>query len=212
MEYTVYKHTAPNGKVYIGITSVEPKRRWQSGWGYRTQLFYRAIQKYGWENIEHEVLYSGLSKEEAEQKEIELITAYKSNQKEYGYNVDNGGYSAGKLSDATREKLKKSHTGIKYTQETREKHRAAQLRLWNDEEYRRSRTYEYKKRKAQGGYSVYKPGKPVVCVETRQIFARIKDASESMGICDECIRKCCNGLRKTAGGFRWEFVQEVAHD
>ena len=25
MEYSVYKHTTPNGKVYIGITSVEKK-------------------------------------------------------------------------------------------------------------------------------------------------------------------------------------------
>lgn len=212
MGYFVYKHTTPNGKVYIGITSVEPKRRWQSGWGYRTQLFYRAIQKYGWENIEHEVLYSGLSKAEAEQKEIELITAYRSNQKEYGYNVDNGGNSVGKLSDATKEKLRENHTGIKRTTETKEKLRHTHLKLWNSEEYRRNRATAYQMRREKNGYAAYKPGKPVVCVETNQTFARIKDASESMGICDECIRKCCNGLRRTAGGFHWEFVQGVAYD
>jgi hypothetical protein len=27
--YTLYKHTAPNGKVYIGITSRKPESRWE---------------------------------------------------------------------------------------------------------------------------------------------------------------------------------------
>lgn len=29
--YTVYKHTSPNGKVYIGITKLSVERRWQEG-------------------------------------------------------------------------------------------------------------------------------------------------------------------------------------
>ena len=29
--YSVYKHTAPNGKVYIGITSRKPEYRWNNG-------------------------------------------------------------------------------------------------------------------------------------------------------------------------------------
>ena len=31
MEYTVYKHTCPNGKIYIGITSMPVEKRWDSG-------------------------------------------------------------------------------------------------------------------------------------------------------------------------------------
>lgn len=72
--YCVYMHTVPNGKVYIGITSQEPSRRWRKGEGYKTnKAFYFAIQKYGWENINHEILYSGLSKEEACDKEKEVV-------------------------------------------------------------------------------------------------------------------------------------------
>lgn len=89
--YIVYKHTCPNGKGYIGITSQDVKERWKNGKGYIGALFYKAIQKYGWENIKHEVLFEGLTKEQAEEKEIELIALYKSNQREYGYNVANGG-------------------------------------------------------------------------------------------------------------------------
>lgn len=92
MSYSVYKHTCPNGKIYVGITSKSPARRWESGCGYKdNEYFYRAIQKYGWANISHEILFGGLTKEEAEQKEIELIAQYKSNQREYGYNHSTGG-------------------------------------------------------------------------------------------------------------------------
>ena len=33
--YTVYKHTSPIGKVYIGITKMNPIRRWSNGKGYK---------------------------------------------------------------------------------------------------------------------------------------------------------------------------------
>lgn len=93
--YCVYKHTFPNNKVYIGITSLNPLRRWkQNGMGYKGQRFvFNAILKYGWDNIKHEILYSNLTKEEACQKEIELIAEYKSNNRKYGYNISIGGES-----------------------------------------------------------------------------------------------------------------------
>ena len=112
--YTVYKHTSPSGKVYIGITSVEVKRRWQNGTNYKNSPhFYKAILKYGWENISHDILYTNLNKEEAEEKEIELIKEYKSNIHEYGYNTESGGNSKGKASKETREKMSKSKKGCK---------------------------------------------------------------------------------------------------
>ena len=48
-DYTVYKHTTPNGKVYIGMTGRDPEDRWRNGAGYgQTVPFARAIKKYGW--------------------------------------------------------------------------------------------------------------------------------------------------------------------
>ena len=36
--FCVYKHTCPNGKVYIGITGKKPKHRWgKDGSGYKKQ-------------------------------------------------------------------------------------------------------------------------------------------------------------------------------
>ena len=89
-KYTVYKHTSPNGKVYIGITKNDPEYRWKHGEGYNTQiLFYRAIIKYGWDNFTHEILFENLSHDEACNKEIELIKYYKSLKK--SYNITDGG-------------------------------------------------------------------------------------------------------------------------
>lgn len=61
--YTVYKHTTPSGKVYIGATGQNPKHRWNNGKGYmHNRRFCDAIRKYGWGNIEHEVIRTGLDK------------------------------------------------------------------------------------------------------------------------------------------------------
>ena len=90
--YSVYKHTAPNGKVYIGITKRKPEDRWKNGHGYKNNiLFYRAINKYGWENIDHEVLLEGLTKEEAFAAERELIARHRSSDNRFGYNITDGG-------------------------------------------------------------------------------------------------------------------------
>ena len=52
---------------------------------------WNAIKKYGWDNIEHIVLYEGLTDEEATEIEINLIEQYKSTDKEHGYNISRGG-------------------------------------------------------------------------------------------------------------------------
>ena len=93
--YLVYKHTAPNGKVYIGITGFDPKYRWlNNGRGYKYQTtFFNAIIKYGWINFKHDILFTGLSEKEALDKEEELIQEYKSYDRRYGYNVSLRGSS-----------------------------------------------------------------------------------------------------------------------
>lgn len=120
--YIVYIHTTPNGKRYVGITSQKPTARFQNGLGYKKSLrFYGAIQKYGWENIRHNILFENLSKEEAEKKEIELIALYKSNNRKYGYNIANGGNTIGTLAQETKNKLALAHIGTKASAETRKK-------------------------------------------------------------------------------------------
>lgn len=91
-EYCVYKHTTPSGKVYVGITCRNPLHRWNNGRGYfncKKTIFKSSIIKYGWDNIVHEILYTGLSENEAKEKEIELIAFYKS--KGLSLNTTDGG-------------------------------------------------------------------------------------------------------------------------
>ena len=112
--YIVYKHTTPSRKVYIGITCETLAQRCKRGKGYRNnQAFWKAIQKYGWDNIRHEILFTDLIKEEAEQKEIELIAEYKSNQKQHGYNIaSGGGANCGfHLTETAKKKLSKANSG-----------------------------------------------------------------------------------------------------
>ena len=102
--YKLYIHKFPNGKVYVGITSQDVEERWRHGEGYKNQLVYRAILKYGWDATSHQVLLSGMTKEEAEEREMEFISAFKSNNPEYGYNVSNGGNCYGTHSEETKRK------------------------------------------------------------------------------------------------------------
>jgi len=92
--YCVYKHTNKfNNKVYIGITSQQPEKRWKNGYGYEgNEYFFRAIQKYGWDDgFDHEIIANGLTKENACAIEIELIKAYDSTNSDKGYNFSSGG-------------------------------------------------------------------------------------------------------------------------
>lgn len=88
--YTVYEHLFPNGKRYIGITSTLCEKRWRKGEGYKTQIkMYRAINKYGWKNIQHNIIAENLNKKQAEDIERYLISAL--NTIDNGYNVSIGG-------------------------------------------------------------------------------------------------------------------------
>lgn len=121
MSYCVYKHTSPSGKVYIGITMKNPLKRWANGLGYcRQSYFFNAILKYGWDNFTHEILYTGLTKEEACQKEIELIALYRSNQRKYGYNISSGGEcpNKGSRKDGVHRSKPKQYNYITYEGET----------------------------------------------------------------------------------------------
>jgi len=113
-KYTVYKHTTPNGKVYIGITSRKPEERWRkNGSGYTTSPhFYSAIKKYGWENINHEIIKTGLTREEAWEMEKSLIAMYDSTNRNRGYNQTFGGEFGLKITPEIRRKL--SERKIKY--------------------------------------------------------------------------------------------------
>lgn len=111
-KWLLYRHTSPSGKVYIGITSRDVNKRWSNGFGYKLcKLFFRAILKYGWDNIKHEILFTNLEESRAKILEIELIRHYKS--LGISYNITNGGdgMSGYTPTEETLMKIRKSLKG-----------------------------------------------------------------------------------------------------
>lgn len=112
--YSVYYHYNPkNGKYYIGITMQQPEKRWGSGGSHykNNQHFYRAILRDGWDNFEHVVIETGLSREMAVSLEKRLIKecdSYKN-----GYNQSYGGESMEgyEMAQSIKDKISKSNSG-----------------------------------------------------------------------------------------------------
>lgn len=124
MSYFVYIHTTPNNKRYIGITTLPVEKRWKCGKGYqKNRHFYNAIQKYGWDNIDHKV-FEVDTEPEMYYLEKYLISYYQTSDWNCGYNKSMGGEGGTlgcKLSDTTRQRMSDSFKGRKYSKETIEK-------------------------------------------------------------------------------------------
>ena len=63
--YSVYQHVTPDGLYYFGQTN-NIKRRWSSnGIQYKGTSLYPYIEKFGWDNIKHIVLFKDQTRENA---------------------------------------------------------------------------------------------------------------------------------------------------
>jgi len=109
-DYIIYMHEFPNGKRYIGQTHQKPEKRWRNGDGYRGQIVYNAIKKYGWKNIRHYILEEGLTFNQANLREKFWINYYHSDSPGLGYNYYSGGQADRRKSIIRRraEKRKKA--------------------------------------------------------------------------------------------------------
>ena len=54
--------------------------------------------------------------------------------------------------------------------------------------------------------------KKVICLETREIFDSIKEASITMNIDHSSISAVCKGKRKTCGGFHWKYYEDYLRE
>lgn len=208
--YTVYVHKFPNNKVYIGITKTKPEHRWGKKRYEHNMYMKNAINKYGWENVKHIILYKNLNKEQAEQKEIELIAKYKSNQRKFGYNIQNGG-NVHCVSEETKKKISNSIKGEKHymygkhrSEETKRK--ISESNKGNKSHFGHFHTKETKEKisnKLKGQIS--KNRKKVLCVETNIIYNSLHIASEKTNTNVGDICNCCKGKLKTANKYHWQY-------
>ena len=206
--YVVYRHTFPNGKSYIGITSQYPYwRRWRAGSGYLTQpKMYNAIKKYGWENIHHEVLAEGLSLTEANRVEQEMVAKFDSVTN--GYNVSSGGGGTYGIpcSEETRSKIGSANRGkpggdgshlVQYMREHGPWNKGKRL---TGEHYRK--VAEERKRRCNKRIGCYDP----VTHELIKIYDSCSIAAVIVGVSKENISRCAHGGRKTSAGYEWRYL------
>ena len=85
-QFCVYEFTFPNGKKYYG-TTVNTAIRWKNGEGYNNQEVGKAIEEFGWENIEKKIIAENLTKQNALLIERSLIKGTNSDIPGIGYNV-----------------------------------------------------------------------------------------------------------------------------
>ena len=105
--HIIYKYTNKcNNKVYIGQTKNSLEERAQhNGSNYRSCThFYNAIQKYGWNNFQSEILEEVNTIEEANKREMYYISLFDSTNPKCGYNISFGG-NCGPISEVTKKKI-----------------------------------------------------------------------------------------------------------
>lgn len=87
MSYKIYKHTLPDGRAYVGLTSKKPEQRWRGGRGYEANIpFFEEIIRVGWNNIQHEILEEVATKEEGLSRESYYIKLFETNDPAKGFN------------------------------------------------------------------------------------------------------------------------------
>lgn len=167
-------------KKYIGVTKQKMYDRLKAGKGYKpTTKINLAIQKYGWQNFEYEILFETDNKELAGMLEVEYIKKYDTI--DNGYNMQSGGF--------------KNFTGVKMNEYQKQKNRERQ----KGKHY--SPQTEFKK----GIITQYNLDKrvKVYCIELDKFFDSIAGAEKELNI-PHHIHDCINGKRNVCGGYHWE--------
>ena len=177
-------HTAPNGKMYVGQTCNINKRFGSNGINYiGCKRFYNAIKKYGWDNFEHQVISTNLTKEEADFQEMFYISAYNLTDDKYGYNITDGGAGVGLSGE------KNGMFGKHHTQESRHK-----ISIHSAKERPKRR-------------------KPIVQLSLNGDYIKTwdsnKEAASALNISKgNLCNHCKNGIPKTIGGFIFKYLKE----
>lgn len=191
--WCVYKHTLKEtGQIYIGQTN-NIKNRWKPSAYKQCIKFYNAIQKYGWDNFDHEILADSLTLEEANELETKFIIEYDSINN--GFNLNTGGDN--KLaSPETKEKMSKTRKGVPKS----EQHKQAISEALTG--YKQTEEHKKHNRKAQHR-------KSVECIETGEKYDSLAEAERQTGILGETISRQIRGIQKSTQGLHWRFINDI---
>lgn len=183
--YSVYMHECTNGKKYVGITSKPCEERWKNGKGYQNNRhFTQAINKYGWDNIKHIILWQGKEKEIACELEKHYIKLFDLTNREKGYNSSTGG--------------EKSSEGFKHTEEAKRKISDANkgktvspesIELTMKKRRRRVKVFDYN-------------------LNLIKICNSLTDAEKLTGVDNSNISAVCKGRYKQFKGYVFQYADD----
>ena len=227
-----------NGKVYVGQTIQNPpSKRWgRNGIKYQGQsYFWKAIQKYGWDNFEHTILEDNIPEKKLSEREEYWIKFYNAANREYGYNY----YETSNLEKHTYKMPEKwnGEARKQYYEEHPEK--VEQIRqkvteLWQDPAFRDKalsnrpdisgennpmygkHLSEETKQKISEHFknrAIYRDNtQPVKNLDTGEIFYSTADAAESLGKDRKSgsgnIKRAASGQQNKAYGYSWAFIDK----
>lgn len=185
-----------NGKIYVGQTKQGYRKRFiqHRARNDGSPFLRRAMEKYGKDNFECELLDVAYSRAEANIKEKLWIKLLKTCDVDCGYNLSKGGV-IGDFSDQVKKQMSLSRMGENnnffgkhHTEEAKQKMRDSKIGRYTREKHPRA--------------------KKVKCVETGKIYDCIRDAADDTGANAHHIGAAAKNQygRKTAGGFHWELA------
>lgn len=176
---------------------------------------WRAIRKYGWDNIEHVVIANGINRESAIYIEKDLIELYQSNDKEHGYNLSAGGEEGSYHNEESRKKMSIQRRGKPKSEEHRRKiSEANKGHKLSDE------TKEKIRKKATGRhYDTDKNPRNIAVLQydivTKQLvgtYLSISKASRDTGLLRNHISECAKEKRRQEGGCIWVYKSMATED
>ena len=167
---------------------------------------YKAIRKYGWKNVHHEVLAKDLSLSDANLIEQEMIAKF--NSVKNGYNISSGGGGTYGIpcSEDTKAKIGQANRGksggdgsplVRYMKEHGPWNKGKPL---VGEHYRK--VAEERKRRCNKRIACYDP----LTHELLKVYDSCTNAAAAVGVSKENISRCALGGRKTSGGYEWRYV------
>ena len=211
----IYMYTFDNGKRYIGQTVQSLLGR------HKSHLFNdghcvvdRVIAKhdYSLEVLDHlpqnELDY-------AEQYYIDKFNSITPN----GYNMTSGGRGRGKVSDETREKMSKAQSGCNNPQYGVPRSAETKAKISKGltgrpvSEITRAKLSKSLTGRTFSDESLAKmkashPGKPILNVDTGEVFERASDAIAKYGGNRANLSRACRGGRPTHKGYHWRYLDD----
>ena len=214
--YTVYVHkNLKNEKYYVGSTSMNPKERWHSGWGYKNQpKMWADIQNSDWnKDWVHGILGKFENKKDALNYEAFLIAMLDTI--ENGYNTSSYSRGTYKRSEVTKRKISNSMSGEKNHMYGKHHSEEAKKKISdNHADFRGEKHPLFGKHHTEGSKKKMAESKGVNGIlqyskdgELIAEYQSTMDAERHTGCHHAHICACCKGKRKSCGGYIWKYKE-----